>query len=256
MAYKVIGLIAAMPEEIKPLLQRIGACCRETIDGFDAWRFNIASHDICLVMSGMGHEKAGRAGRALIAATGPDLLISFGFAGAVTAGLGVGDIVVARRILLNMKGAFPEQPGLAMGKAEEAAGHLAGPLQEKGVRVRQGTFITAAQIMDKRETARLLPAGSENPVLEMETAAVAQAACACNVPLIAVRAVSDGAEEDLGFSIEEFCDREMNIRPWKVLLTAAKKPRIVPQLIRLAKGSRIAGKNLATALTVLLEALQ
>ena len=47
----------------------------------------------------------------------------------------------------------------------------------------------------------------------------------------------------------------MNIRLGKVLWTVAKKPWIVPQLLRLSGNSRIAEKSLATALAALLEAL-
>jgi len=89
----------------------------------------------------------------------------------------------------------------------------------------------------------------------METAAVAQVAAEGNVPLLALRAVSDGAGEELGFTIEEFTDREMNVRVGKVLLTVARKPWIVPQLLRLARNASIAGENLATAILVLLENL-
>jgi hypothetical protein len=38
MEIKVIGLIAAMPEEIKPLLNRAGAYSREKLDGFDSYK--------------------------------------------------------------------------------------------------------------------------------------------------------------------------------------------------------------------------
>jgi adenosylhomocysteine nucleosidase len=43
---------------------------------------------------------------------------------------------------------------------------------------------------------------------------------------------------------------------WKVLLAVAKKPWIGPQLLRLAKNSRLAGDNLAAVLVVLLEMIQ
>ncbi|HEX2769348.1 MAG TPA: 5'-methylthioadenosine/S-adenosylhomocysteine nucleosidase, partial [Geobacteraceae bacterium] len=249
MERRVIGLIAAMPEEIKPLLRRIGAYAGEKCDGFEAWRFTLGGCEILLVRSGMGPKNAASATRSLIAAARPELIINFGFAGAVTAGTGVGDIVVADRILLYRERLFPEQPGIFAEKAEEVAGLLNRSLGGKEMQILRGTFVTAAGIKNKREMAELLPAWATNPVLEMETAAVAQAAYEGNVPLIAIRAVSDGAEEDLEFAIEEFTDRELNIRVGEVLLTVAKKPWIVPQLLRLAKNSRIAGDNLAAVLT-------
>lgn len=251
----VIGLIAAMPEEINPLLKCVGAYTRETIEGFAAWRFESGFSEIHMVRSGMGPENAAYATRALIATTRPALIINFGFAGAVTKGASVGDIAIAGRIFVNRKRQFQEVIGMLADKAEELVGILEVPFRSTETKIRLGTFITAAEIKSKREIAELLPAGVVNPVLEMETAAVAQAAREGNVPLIAIRAISDDADEELGFSIEEFTDRKMNISLGKVLLTVSKRPWIVPQLLRLARNSRFAGKSLATALPVLLKAL-
>jgi len=255
MERRVIGLIAAMPEEIKPLLRRVGAYAGEKCDGYEAWRFSLGARQILLVRSGMGAERATLAARALIALERPELIVSFGFAGAVSAGTGVGEIVVADRILLCRERLFSDQPGISAEKTDELAGMLDRGPGGKGKHFRRGTFVTVAGITSKREMAALLPAWAVNPVLEMETAAVAQAAHEGNVPLIAIRAVSDGAEEELGFAIEEFFDRNLNIRVGKVLLTLARKPWIIPQLLRLAKNSRIAGENLASVLTVLMETL-
>jgi adenosylhomocysteine nucleosidase len=255
MNYRTIALIAAMPEEIDPFLRRAGACAKEKIDRFDAWRFIAGGRGILLLRSGMGPGNALAAARALIAAASPDLLINFGFAGGLTGGTVVGNIVVANRLLLYRERLFSEQAGIAAEISEELTGILAGSLHGEGPQILRGTFITASQILRKKEMASLLPPGAANPVLEMETAAVAQAAGEGNVPLIAIRAISDGAEEELGFTISEFTDSEMNIRLGKVLWTVAKRPWIVPQLLRLSGNSRIAGKSLAMALAALLGAL-
>ena len=73
------------------------------------------------------------------------------------------------------------------------------------------------------------------------------------MPFLAVRGVSDDAGEELGFSISELTDAGMRIRIGKVLKTVAGKPWIIAQMLRLAKNSGKAGKNLALAIAVLLE---
>jgi len=73
------------------------------------------------------------------------------------------------------------------------------------------------------------------------------------VPFLAVRGVSDDVGEELGFSISELTDARMRIRIGKVLKTVAGKPWIIAQMLRLAKNSGKAGKNLALAIAVLLE---
>ena len=61
--------------------------------------------------------------------------------------------------------------------------------------------------------------------------------------------------EELDFSIMELTDREMRISVRKVLWTVARKPRIIPQLVRLGKNSRLAGENLAVVVLAVLERL-
>jgi len=255
MEKRLIGLIAAMPEEIEPLLRQIGSYTQGKLCGFAAYQFTVGAREIRLIESGLGPERGAAAAQALITASTPELVINFGFAGAMTAGPKVGDLVVAERLLSCRNGSFQEQRGLAEELTNRLIGFLAEDFSGKTFQIFRGTFIMAERIMGKRELAGLLPAGLANPVLEMESAAIAQEAAEVNVPLCAIRAISDSAEEELGFAIEDLTDREMKVRLGKVLLTVAKKPWIVPQLLRLARNSRRAGENLATALMSLLESL-
>lgn len=242
-----VGLIAAMPDEVRPLLRVAGSYGKELVAGFILYRFAIDDRRVALIVSGMGPERAAAATALLIDRVSPAIVVNFGFGGAVTAAPAVGDIVVAERILLHRGRLFSEQPGLARELEEKVIDAIDAESQKQGYRTFRGTFITAAEILPKRTLTGLLPAGTANPVLEMESAAVARIATREGVPLVALRAISDAAAEELGFTIDEFTDREMRIRVWKVLITIAKKPWIVPQLVRLAKNARLAGQNLALA---------
>jgi len=243
-----IGLIAAMPDEIRPLLRLAGPCIRGKIGRLKLYRFTIGTHEVCLIESGMGPLNAATATHALIAAIDPAIIVSFGFAGAVTAGPTVGDIVVANRILFHHDPLFSEQQGLSNELAEQAIIAMDRVLKEVPCQIYLGAFITAAQILDKAALAKRLPAGIINPVVEMETAAVAGVAARATVPFLAIRAISDAADEELGFDIADFTDRTMRIRLWRVLLTVARKPWVIPQLLRLAANCRRGGKHLAVAL--------
>jgi adenosylhomocysteine nucleosidase len=251
MADKTIGLVAAMPEEIRPLLRRVGKYSRDNVSGFSLYRFTIGNRDVALIESGIGAARAAQATGILIDAVSPGMILNFGFAGAVSAGPAVGDVVVADRLLFFKERLCSEQQGLTADLTAELALLLEEGCRGDGFRILRGTFVTTGEIVAKRRLAGLLPAGTANPVLEMETAAVARAAFMAKIPLAAVRAISDGADEELGFSIEEFTDREMTIRVWKVVRTIIKKPRIIPQLLRLTRNSKRAGENLAVALLAL-----
>ena len=252
---QTIGLIAAMPEEIRPLLKRFAPVAREKLAGFNVYTFRAGEREACLIESGMGLKNAAAATHALIAKANPEIILNFGFAGAVKTGPAVGDVVVATRVLFHHDRLFSEQQGISAELAEQGVNTLEDTLLAGNFHIYRGTFITTGQIKGKRELSKLLPGGASHPVLEMETSAVAQMAAKGKTPLLAARAISDGAEEELGFTIDEFTDRAMRIRTWKVLWTIGKKPWIIPQLVRLARNSRIAGENLSAAVANLMERL-
>jgi adenosylhomocysteine nucleosidase len=249
----LICLIAAMPEEIKPLLRLAGSYKKERIEGFDTYRCTFGKEKALLVRSGIGLENAAAAANILIKQAKPCLIVNFGFCGAVTPGPQVGDIIIAQRILLNREDLFSPQSGIVEEEAKRITRFLSDTMSFSEVPVYGGVFVTCAEIKSKSEMARQLPSWVKNPVLEMETAAVAMAAAKGGTPFIAVRSISDDASEELGFSISELSDEMMNIRLGKTLLTIAKKPMIIPQMLRLSKNSRKAGENLALAITGLLD---
>src|SRR5689334_21920597 len=95
-----IGMVAAMPDEIRPLLQRIGTCSKGRLEGRNRFDFEIGKNTVTLVESGMGPERAGAATRALIEAVSPRLIVNFGFTGAVTSDITEGELVLAREVWL------------------------------------------------------------------------------------------------------------------------------------------------------------
>jgi len=241
---RTIGMIAAMKEEIEPLLRLAGPCRQEVIEGFRLYHFTAGTRPVCLIRSGMGPAHAATATRILLDAVHPELVISFGFAGGLTPELKTGDLIVANRLLFLHDRLFSEQQGLAVETARECSEMLA---TQASRRVHLGALITTARITGKGELAKRLPAGITTAAVEMETAAVARMAVKDKVPVLAIRAISDGLDDELGFSLEDFCDRELNLKLWRVLLTVVRKPWIIPQLLRLAKNTEKAGMTLAEA---------
>lgn len=251
----IIGLVAAMPEELRPLMQKVGSFRTERVAGFNIHRFTMGRHDVRAVQSGMGLLNATAAVQALLEHCPPDLLINTGFAGGIAQGPVVGDVIVANRIFRYDRHLLEELPGIDQElTAQVVKLLLLIPRREFGTF--GGTFVTTAGITSKSElAARLMPPSPGIAVVDMETSAVARVAAEHGIPFMAVRAISDAADEELGFTIEEITDSSLDIRIGKVLLTVARKPWIVPQLLRLAKNSRRAGTNLAVALKELLERL-
>jgi hypothetical protein len=89
----------------------------------------------------------------------------------------------------------------------------------------------------------------------METSAIARAAAASQIPLVAIRGISDGSDEELDFSMAELTDSAMRIRAHRVFWTVLRKPWVISQMMRLKKNTDLAGRNLAVAVMAMLERL-
>jgi adenosylhomocysteine nucleosidase len=239
-----IVIVTAMPEESGAVMKRATGRKKTLLGGRRRYAVSIAGHDVLLVEAGMGMLNAGWAATAL-AAEAPDLMVSAGFGGAVLDGLGVGEVVMAQQ-LLHWSGSEFEDVAVGFYGLNAVADRL---------ELRRGTFVSCDLILNKRDLARRLPSCAINPVVEMESAAVARIAATHGIPFLAMRAISDPWDEELDFSIHEFCDDAMRIRPAKVLATILRRPTIIPQLIRLARTSRVAAAGLARGMERLLAAV-
>jgi adenosylhomocysteine nucleosidase len=247
-----IGIITAMPEEFRAVADSLGAAAVMPVGVFPGGRFSWRGHEFLLVQSGVGFDNAARAVERLIRDEHPDLLISTGFCGAIAPELQAGDVVVANMIVIAHENGFEEIPAplSPIGQTFIACQAVLG---KKFV---GGTFVSTSCITSKKRLAGMLPGHYPNPVVEMESGAIAIIAVENNIPLLAVRAVSDPADEELSFSLDEFCDQDMrSIRPYKVLLTILRKPRIIPQLVRLSRGSRTAAQSLTSTFSRLFSSL-
>jgi len=240
-----------MPQEIAPLLRRVAGYRKERAAGCNLYRFQLAGVPVALIESGMGPRHAAEATTLLIEVAAPSVLLNFGFAGGVLPGTGVGDLVLAERVLYLQEGRLsePARPDA------ELCRRVAGALAAAPVTLHRGIFVTAAVITQKTALAGLLGPEMGHPVLEMETAALLRVAAEAGIPTLALRGVSDAADEELGFSLEEFCDAELRISVARVLRTIAAKPWIIPQLIRLSGNSKRAGKSLALGVELALREL-
>jgi adenosylhomocysteine nucleosidase len=247
MAMETIGLIAAMPQESKALLRCIKGWNRTTIGPFQGARFQLMGRNCLLVTSGMGLKRATDATRALLAATSPHLLISFGIAGAVNADLQIGDAVIAGSTCLLEKGLPGKFRPLASLSdiAWDAATRV---LEPEGARLVPGTAITT-------RGSQVVPQQSEempNPVLEMETAGIALVAAEKGIPLLSIRSISDGPRSPIPIDLEAVMDDEYNFRIGKMIKMVLQHPEIILRSREMMQNSRKAANNAAMALVAAL----
>jgi adenosylhomocysteine nucleosidase len=244
---QTVGLVAAMPQEGKALLKQVGGWEKLTIGGFRAYRFTESGWECRLIESGMGAKRAADATRALIKAGRPQLLISFGIAGAVEEDLQIGDVVAAESTcMLQGNELTAVQP---LGKVTQPAWEaISAALKKEGVRLFRGTAITTRG----SQWTGWQPGRPEHPVLEMETAGILHAAQENGVPLVVLRAISDGPAAPIPFDLASMMDEDYNLRIGRIIGAILRRPNLLRQALRMGKNSEIAARNAAMAVEVLL----
>ena len=244
---ETIGLIAAMPQESEALLRCIKEWKRIVLGPFRGVRFQLMDRNCLLVTSGMGLKRAMDATRTLLAVASPYLLVSFGIAGAVNDDLHIGDVVVAGTTCLLDRG-LPGQFQSLASLSEAAWNAAAQVLQPDGARLVPGTAITTRGSQVVLQQLEEMP----HPVLEMETAGIAQVAAEMGIPLVSIRSVSDGPQSPIPFDLEAILDEKYNLRIGKLLTMVLRHPQIIFQSRQMMQNSRKAADNAARALVAAL----
>ena len=175
---------------------------------------SIGGRPVALAEVLIGPVNAALGAQALIERYKVACLISFGSAGALDSKLQVGALVIAQRAIAHDAGMFLGhrfQPSGIMGRdgqgrtglrrALEADPNLVAmgqsAAQKLGEPVHTGTVVTGNQAIFSTARKRWLHQTFGALAVEMETAAVAQAATAHGLSWVAVRAISDMADDDV-----------------------------------------------------------
>jgi nucleoside phosphorylase len=188
-----------------------------------------------------------QATRLLLAAAELQWLVSFGIAGGAREDLQIGDVVIAGNTCALEKGItspFLSLAGLS-GAAHQAA---SAALQPRGAKLVTGTAVTT------RGSQWIQPGQAElpNPVLEMETWGIAQVAAQGGLPLLSLRAISDGPLASIPIDLEQIYDDEYNLRVGRLVKVAIRQPGLLLQTRSMMRNIRIAADNAAIALQAIL----
>lgn len=244
---ETIGLIAAMTQESDALLRLINGWKRISFGQFRGVRFQSKDFDCALIITGWGRKRAGDATRVLLAEASPRALISFGIAGAVNADLQIGDVVVSSKSYLLENGVPGRSQSLS--SLTEAAWNAAGNvLYTEKANLFKGTAITThgSQVILQKEED--LP----HPVLEMETAGIAQVAAEVGVPLVSIRSISDNPQAPIPIDLEAAMDENDNLRIDRLIMMTLRNPRMIFQSSQMMKNTRIAANHAALVVIAVL----
>jgi adenosylhomocysteine nucleosidase len=186
-----ILVVTAVKAETRAVLAAMAGTTRAAIPGFPAWRGRTGARVVTVVQSGIGPTLAAAA---LTAATSAyDVVVSLGFAGALTDAVGPRDVVMPETVV------WEEPQGVRLHtihpptwRATRAC--VAG---DSDLRVHTGRLLSSPVIIGSPGSKRAAAARTGAIAVEMETAALVQVAAARDVPVLALRVVLDGADVSL-----------------------------------------------------------
>jgi adenosylhomocysteine nucleosidase len=201
----------------------------------------------------MGEEAARQAVRKTILLWQPETIVSLGFGGALLPGLAPGQLVLGA----SFRRYDPETGRLAEVEAPappRPLGELAASLMSAGLPAVTGSFVSTPGIIHKGRQGEPLRRLAQ-PVLDLETAALAAAAAAAGLPFLALRVITDAAGEEIPDFLRGGWDPGSGPTIPQALGWLARDPRRLGPMLHLWRRSRLGARRLAAALEVLLPLL-
>jgi adenosylhomocysteine nucleosidase len=205
----MIALLAAMREEVIGVQKRMVA--KETLvqPGWRLFRGEYGKREILLVQTGVGREKAEAAADFVLERYPISTLISFGFAGALSPKLRVGDVVLCLKLHCKSNsnaGSLDASTHGLVPLATQAA-------QETALCLHMGDNVTVDELVTQPEEKQTLGQAFKALTVDMESYWVARAAYARQIPFLAVRAISDTLTQSLP-NFDRFSNLS-GVRLWK-----------------------------------------
>ena len=225
-----IGIIAAMPEELLHLTQNLDKTQEVQVLGNTYYTGTIGKTEVVLVQSGIGKVMSAMSVAVLADHFQVEVIINTGSAGALAEGIAVGDVVIADKLVYHDVDvtAFGCAYGQMAGQPLyfESDKNFITRIQENLSQVEQtwhlGLIATGDSfIAGEDKIANIKSHFPTVLAVEMEGAAIAQAAQALGLPFLVIRAMSDNANHEASISFDEFII-EAGRRSAQVLLAFLK----------------------------------
>jgi adenosylhomocysteine nucleosidase len=190
----VIAVFVAMDAEVQPLLRTAALRGSGETAGFPVMHLDFAGHGALVCRTGLG-RRAAEAAEAVLASFSPKAVLSAGTAGGLSPALGAGDVVICERVTALAGASVGCVEPLAADSGLLAAAMKAG--EQAGLTVRVGRSLTVDGVVwGEKEKARLRRRTGDD-IVEMESYWVGRVAGELDIPFLAVRVVSDGADDTL-----------------------------------------------------------
>ena len=232
----MLGIVVSLPRELKGLTRqpiRVGT-----------WR--AITNNTLVALSGMGAERAYRAGAVLVS-QGAKALLSWGCAAALDDRISPGCLIIPERII----GASGE-----IHKVNTEWHQRLYQILERKYPVHTGALVESDAIMKTAAEKRALAKRTQAAATYMESAAQARLAQEHGLPFVAIRAIVDTPSTDIPENVLKALDPQGNIRVWKLLANSYLAPADWIKIVQLGIQFSAARRTLKKTRKLVLDASQ
>lgn len=229
-----VGIICAIPEELRHLRERLDDAREEAVGGSGFVGGTLDGHEVVLVGAGIGKVNTARTATLLADRFGCRMIVFSGVAGGLDPSLRIGDVVIADRTQQHDAGWYEDgelrpyqaghvpffnptdrlgwevDPELLTRLRERLAGFQLPPLSDNAggggqpPQIAFGTILSGDQYVHCEATRERLHAALGGAAVEMEGGALAQVCEAFGIPWLDIRALSDLAGKQSSFDFSAF----------------------------------------------------
>ena len=204
----------------------------------ETYTADIGGAEVAIIVTGVGPWRAAAAATSAMRGEPGSIAccISSGMAGALRPKLVVGQILAARGVISDGASSTAARNSLS---SSEALVSFAGDCGATIV----NRFCSAGRVITTAEEKKHFGVAAE--AVDMESFAILQQAHEAGIPAVAIRAVSDVANEDLPLDMNNMLSRDGQLSVPRVLGQVALHPFAVPGLVRFARQGKRAAESLA-----------
>ena len=209
-----IAIMGAMPEEVAPILERLGEYKTTKYADNEYYEASYKGVEIVVAYSKIGKVFSTLTASTMIQHFNCDKLLFSGVAGGINSNLKIGDLIVATKLSqhdLDIT-AFGHPMGFVPGGSvfidtdKDLLALSKVVAKDLGKKVQEGIIATGDQFVHDEKVKENIVKHFNADALEMEGGSVAVVCKSLNIPFFILRAISDTADTDASFSFDEFME--------------------------------------------------
>lgn len=209
-----IAIIVPMQEEAEFYRKHFRSEDREMFGSTEFEHFSVNGNDIYLGLSGIGKVNAAMNLASLLSNVDIDMIFMTGSAGSMQDSVRKEDLILPSEFAYHdahntlagnyVEGQIPQEPARYELSSDER-NKFAKYLTDKGVKYKEGLVVTGDSFIASDVQKNEIKQNFEDALgVEMEGAAFAQVASHFNVPLVAMRAISDNGDDNADDDFDAF----------------------------------------------------